>query len=222
MAGQRLLCRRGGRRTGGVRQSVARPGQVPPGRAISPVVARNRRQRGPQPPALGRPPRGARSASRRGTAAFGRCGFTSGGRRPACRAPRGAARRARAAERRRPRCPRVPPPARSRRGGDGGRAGTAPRDRQVAYLAGARTAARRVGGGTMSDLIRELELLGGEVEWPATPAFAPRASREPVRKRRRRPRRRVALAIVLAALLLAAGALAATGVIHFGGATIHR
>jgi hypothetical protein len=32
----------------------------------------------------------------------------------------------------------------------------------------------------------------------------------------------VALAIVIGALLLAAGALAATGVIHFGGATIHR
>lgn len=74
----------------------------------------------------------------------------------------------------------------------------------------------------MTDLIRELELLGSEVEWPATPAFAPRVSREPASRRRRRPRRRLALAIVLAALLLAAGALAATGVIHFGGATIHR
>jgi hypothetical protein len=74
----------------------------------------------------------------------------------------------------------------------------------------------------MSDLIRELELLGAEVQWPPTPAFAPRAVGAPVARRRRRPRRRVALAIAIGALLLAAGALAATGVIHFGGATIHR
>jgi hypothetical protein len=74
----------------------------------------------------------------------------------------------------------------------------------------------------VTDLIRELELLGGEIEWPATPAFAPRAAREAVPRHRRRPRRRLALAIVLGALLLAAGALAATGVIHFGAATIHR
>ena len=72
----------------------------------------------------------------------------------------------------------------------------------------------------MSDLIRELELLGAEVEWPPTPAFTPRAQPAPVR--RRRPSRRLILAIVLAALALAAGALAATGVIHFGGATITR
>jgi hypothetical protein len=72
----------------------------------------------------------------------------------------------------------------------------------------------------MSDLVRELELLGAEVEWPATPAFAPRAA-APARRRRPR-RRRLALAIALAVLALAAGALAATGVIHFGGATIKR
>jgi hypothetical protein len=75
----------------------------------------------------------------------------------------------------------------------------------------------------VSDLIRELELLGTEVQWPATPAFAPRAGAPAAQRRgRRRPRRRVALAIALGALLLAAGALAATGVIHFGGATIKR
>jgi hypothetical protein len=76
----------------------------------------------------------------------------------------------------------------------------------------------------MSDLIRELELLGEELQWPPTPAFAPRAAPAavPVRRRRRRRPRRLALAIAIGALLLAAGALAATGVIHFGGATIHR
>ena len=75
----------------------------------------------------------------------------------------------------------------------------------------------------MSDLVHELELLGADVEWPATPAFAPRvaASAAPTR-RRARSRRRLVLAIALGVLLLAAGALAATGVIHFGGATIHR
>ena len=28
----------------------------------------------------------------------------------------------------------------------------------------------------MNDLIRELELLGADVDWPATPAFSPRAA----------------------------------------------
>ena len=70
------------------------------------------------------------------------------------------------------------------------------------------------------DLIRELELLGAEVQWPATPAFAPRAA--PAPPVRRRPRRALVIAIALGVLALAAGALAATGVIHFGGATITR
>jgi len=74
----------------------------------------------------------------------------------------------------------------------------------------------------VSDLIHELELLGAEVEWPATPAFAPRAAPAPAPARRRRPSRRLVLVIGLAVLALAAGALAATGVIHFGGATITR
>jgi hypothetical protein len=74
----------------------------------------------------------------------------------------------------------------------------------------------------MSDLIRELEALGAEIEWPATPAFAPRAATAATTIRRRPPRRRLVVAVVLGALLLAAGALAATGVIHFGGATIKR
>ena len=73
----------------------------------------------------------------------------------------------------------------------------------------------------MSDVIHELELLGAEIEWPATPAFAPRAARAP-RARSRRPSRRLILVVALAVLALAAGALAATGVIHFGGATITR
>lgn len=74
----------------------------------------------------------------------------------------------------------------------------------------------------MSDLVRELELLGADVEWPATPAFSPRAAVAPAPRRRRRRSRRLALVIALAVLALAAGALAATGVIHFGGATIKR
>jgi len=73
----------------------------------------------------------------------------------------------------------------------------------------------------VSDVIHELELLGAEIEWPATPAFAPRAARAP-RARSRRPSRRLILVVALAVLALAAGALAATGVIHFGGATITR
>ena len=72
----------------------------------------------------------------------------------------------------------------------------------------------------MSDLVRELELLGDEVQWPATPAFAPRAAHAGVPGRR--PSRRLILVLVLGVLALAAGALAATGVIHFGGATITR
>lgn len=74
----------------------------------------------------------------------------------------------------------------------------------------------------MSDLIHELELLGAEIEWPATPAFAPRSEPAPGRARSRRPSRRLILVVALAVLALAAGALAATGVIHFGGATITR
>ena len=38
----------------------------------------------------------------------------------------------------------------------------------------------------MSDLVRELELLGAEVEWPDTPAFTPRAEPAPARRRRSR------------------------------------
>jgi hypothetical protein len=71
----------------------------------------------------------------------------------------------------------------------------------------------------MSDLIHELEQLGAEVQWPPTPAFAPRAQ---VARRPRHRRRRLVVAIALGILALAAGALAATGVIHFGGATITR
>jgi hypothetical protein len=71
----------------------------------------------------------------------------------------------------------------------------------------------------VSDLIRELELLGAEVDWPATPAFS-RATEGTVPSVARR--RRLVVAIALATLALAAGALAATGVIHFGGATIKR
>jgi hypothetical protein len=70
----------------------------------------------------------------------------------------------------------------------------------------------------MTDLVRELELLAAEVEWPATPRLRTRAAEQ----RKRAPRRRLALAIALVALLLATAALAATGVIHFGSATIHR
>jgi hypothetical protein len=73
----------------------------------------------------------------------------------------------------------------------------------------------------VSDLVSELELLGAEIEWPDTPAFTPRAAPAPAR-RRRRPSRRLILVIALGVLALAAGALAATGVIHFGGATITR
>jgi hypothetical protein len=72
----------------------------------------------------------------------------------------------------------------------------------------------------VSDLIRELELLGAEVEWPETPAFTPRAA--PTVAPRRRPRRALIIAVALGVLALGAGALAATGVIHFGGATITR
>jgi hypothetical protein len=74
----------------------------------------------------------------------------------------------------------------------------------------------------MSDLVRELELLSADIEWPATPAFVPRAAARAAPVRRRRRRARIIVAIAIAALLLAAGALAATGVIHFGGATIRR
>jgi hypothetical protein len=70
-----------------------------------------------------------------------------------------------------------------------------------------------------SDLIRELELLRDEVDWPATPAFR-RATGGTVPTVARR--RRLVVAVALAVLLAAAGALAATGVIHFGGATITR
>jgi hypothetical protein len=74
----------------------------------------------------------------------------------------------------------------------------------------------------VNDVVRELELLAAEVEWPETPQLATRAAIAP-RRRRRRPRRRLAIVIALAALLLATAALAATGVIHFSsGVTIHR
>ena len=68
-----------------------------------------------------------------------------------------------------------------------------------------------------SDLIRELERLGAEVDWPTTPRFATEVPVTSVARRRR-----LVVAVALAVLLAAAGALAATGVIHFGGATIKR
>jgi hypothetical protein len=71
-----------------------------------------------------------------------------------------------------------------------------------------------------ADLIRELELLSAEIDWPATPAFASAAKQAP-RAVARRPRRLV-VAVAIALLLAAAAALAATGVIHVGGATIKR
>jgi hypothetical protein len=71
----------------------------------------------------------------------------------------------------------------------------------------------------MTDLIRELELLAPDVEWPATPHLRTQVTDTSVRLRRRR---RLVVAVALAVLLAAAGALAATGVIHFGGATIKR
>jgi hypothetical protein len=74
----------------------------------------------------------------------------------------------------------------------------------------------------VSDLVRELELLGAEIDWPGTPAFSPRAHAPDAPARGPRVRRRLLVAIVLAVLAITAGALAATGVIHFGGATIHR
>jgi hypothetical protein len=73
----------------------------------------------------------------------------------------------------------------------------------------------------MSDLVHELEQLATELEWPPTPAFTPRAQAVP-RRRRRRLSRGLIMAIALGILALGAGALAATGVIHFGGATITR
>jgi hypothetical protein len=77
-----------------------------------------------------------------------------------------------------------------------------------------------------SDLIRELELLGAEVDWPATPAFRTEGTDSTVRPRTvesvPRVRRRLVIAIAIGVLLAAAGALAATVVIHFGGATIKR
>ena len=79
----------------------------------------------------------------------------------------------------------------------------------------------------MTDLTRELELLAADVDWPATPAFHARATSVPAVHHRTRGavpagRRRFVIAVALAVLLAAAGALAATGVIHLGGATIKR
>jgi hypothetical protein len=71
----------------------------------------------------------------------------------------------------------------------------------------------------MTDLIRDLELLAADVDWPATPAFRTQVTDTSLRRRRRR---RLVVAIALGVLLAAAGALAATGVIHVGGATIKR
>jgi len=78
----------------------------------------------------------------------------------------------------------------------------------------------------VNDLIRDLELLGADVDWPATPAFRTQVSVPSVQRTQGTDttvrRRRLAVAIALAVLLAAARALAATGVIHFGGATIKR
>jgi hypothetical protein len=73
----------------------------------------------------------------------------------------------------------------------------------------------------VTDLLRELELLGDELQWPQTPTFRATQGTDPS-VARRRIRRRLVVAIAIAVLLAAVGALAATGVIHFGGATIKR
>ena len=55
--------------------------------------------------------------------------------------------------------------------------GLSPRNREVAHLARARAAACRAGGGAMSDLIHELEMLGADVEWPRDAHLQPACRR---------------------------------------------
>ena len=80
-----------GRRPGGVRQGLRRAGAVPARVAVPAVAAADRRQRGAQPPPLGRPTRGPRAPGRRGPPA-GRRGPIARGGGPRRRAPGRAAR----------------------------------------------------------------------------------------------------------------------------------
>jgi len=77
----------------------------------------------------------------------------------------------------------------------------------------------------MSELERELTLLGREVDWPATPSFRLRLEEAPRRDRRRRG---LVLAVALAVLALAIAFAvpparsALLRIFHIGGATVER
>ena len=192
--------RRRGRRPGRPRQGLARAAALPSRRAVAAVAARDRRERGAQPPPRGRQARGARPARRRTS-------FPRGARLRlpreallAAERARGAARRARAAARGGPRRALVPLPARARRGGD--RAGP----RRSAAAPSSRAPRARSSGCAPSSEVRrgpQLELrlaaLGAEiaVRRISTPAFrltrfaprgpraaAPRGARSPSPLRR--------------------------------------
>ena len=73
--------RRGGGRPGRVRQGVPRPRPLPRGRAVPPVAAPDRRERGAQPAALRGTP-GGDDAARRGDCGLGGRGSVPRGGRP--------------------------------------------------------------------------------------------------------------------------------------------
>src|SRR6185436_1186860 len=181
--------RRGGGRAGGVRQGVARAAALPARRAVPAVAARDRGQRGSQPPPRRRPAGGPRAPRGAGAGLGGRGSVPRGRAARRRRAP-GAARGARRPRRARPRRHRLPPPARPLRARDGGGPRLPVGDGEVAPVARARPDAGRArarrsggGGGAVTDLERQLALLRDEIAWPPTPdlagAVAARIAAEP-------------------------------------------
>ena len=103
---------------------------------------------------------------------------------------------------------RLPLLPRALRGGDGGRDRPAAGNRQVAFLARARTSAGAPrGGGGMTELEHALLDLGRTLELPATPDIAASVSRRLAAAETVRPRRlgRRRLVLVFAALVIAVG-----------------
>ena len=94
----------------------------------------------------------------------------------------------------------VPVPARPGRGGDRRGAVVAPRHRQVAHVARARSGCASRWGRAVSELELRLRALRDEIAWPETPPLEPALDRQTAHASRGCARSRSALAILLAVL----------------------
>src|SRR5262249_47271882 len=158
--------------------------------AVQALAARDRRQRGAQPPPVRRPARAPRAARSRGGSLGGRGPVPRGDAGRVGAAP-AIARRGRGVARRRPARDQLPVLPRAVRGGDGCGTRHRSRDREVAALPrpGAAADPARGGGGVSSaDLELQLRALAADIEFPPAPDLAAgvRAGLAQPRRARRR------------------------------------